>query len=899
MNNLPQKRLEVFISSAQKPEKDFDWEKLRRRIKNKLATCKYINPFIIENAPSEIPSMDFFSYQVQKSDLIVLILKGELRRGTAAEFAVAKKFKKPFLIYFIKDNEPTIDIIRLQREIAENDYCTYYGCLDPTEDIENKILSDVIENVINFYQYKHYDSAIFSEENKTVSPNATIADAIPDSPNKTFLSYFKSCYNTIYDLIGYQQLKGEVTEEISIFHNFGVRIVRWLIRGQSFYDANELAKLIDKSKEIFSNVDWLSKRWDAIKLHSDGKYEEALKSEEEALAIARNSLMPEWIINDILIDCRNFENDINNKKRTYKLGVHQQELTASSSLIYLPVSDRFLQLTYNEALREEIKINTQSHGTVTFGTNLGSCINHIVNYLFSAVLYGSHTHMILCRQVLSQILYKYGTLLNEEYMVYLSLSLFLLNGSSKEFKQILLKEWDNVYSTITVHADYLWKLTANIKENSRDTAKQVFIEYLGTYLSDAAFTEAESYLYDFSTKVYWGNAENYFDCIKGISPRLNHVKLISAIVPIIEEDRFNLGSGVTKVLFDINLKDTPDETLIRLKNALLEKMERIIKMNGEPQFIAVLVNQRPDIFSSLAELPNNGLKGIQKLYYELNLGKGNWQAVLEAVIKDASFQYEQNKSKSSFKGFVTRPFDIIAKIMDDNYTDEMAEIIKLQFFPLCTKIITEQVALPLKDDCLNSLCSVIPRFINQNIEIPEDLCNAITFCDVSDEKEIPFFNQSSHETVALRLTILQVLLGIIDKNELFPWCFEYSKKDINDRLVLAKGILSLLKKSPEESEEMNLMILSIIFQFAEDEYFGIRLTAIDCLLSILQTNYGNMAEKKLYELALDPTPAVRIHLIQACKKQSPLNKEISDKIIETLSHDANYTIRTYACSKDV
>ena len=60
-----------------------------------------------------------------------------------------------------------------------------------------------------------------------------------------------------------------------------------------------------------------------------------------------------------------------------------------------------------------------------------------------------------------------------------------------------------------------------------------------------------------------------------------------------------------------------------------------------------------------------------------------------------------------------------------------------------------------------------------------------------------------------------------------------------------------------------------------------------------------MAEKKLYELALDPTPAVRIHLIQACKKQSPLNKEISDKIIEMLSHDANYTIRTYACSKDV
>lgn len=893
MTNIPQKRLEVFISSAQNPEKDFDWEKLRRKIKDKLATCKYINPFIIEDIASEFPSSQLFTYQVQKSDIIVLLLKGELRNGTATEFAVAKKYKKPFLVYFIKENDPSINLLLLKKEIEENDYCTYCGCLDASDDIENKILSDVIENVIYYYQFKHFTSSEFTEENKSLSPTITENFSISSSPNKTSLSYFNSCYNTIYDLLGLQYFKNDKNEVHSIFHNLGTKIIKWIVTGEPFYNALEISELIEKSKELYSNIDWLSKRWEAIKMYFAGKYEEALKLEEKSLDIARRANMPEWIINDILIDCRNLENDVNHLQRKLAYGSHQQEIDASSSFIYLPVSDRFLQYTYKETIQEEIRINSQSHRTTTYGTSLGRIINNIENYLFSAILYGSYTHIVMSRQALAQVLYQYGKLYNDGGFIYLSLSLYLLNGETKEFKQILLKEWDTVYSTITVKANYLWELTNNISPISRDTSKQVFLENLGTYLSDDYFAEAELYLYEFAKKVYWGNAENYFDCIKNTSSRLDHQKLITAIIPIIDENRFHLGSGLTKVLFYLDLTDVSDDILVKLNNALTNKMQRIIKDNGDPQFIAVLVNQRPDIFSSLAELPDNGLKGIQKLYYELNLGKGNWQEVLQTVISNASTQYEKNKSKSSYTGFALRPFDIVAKVADENYKDGMESILTSQFFPLCVKILTQQVALPLKDACLNSLCSVIPRYINNNIEIPEDLRKAIASCDISNELEIPFLSHSSRKTVSLRLTILKVLLGFNEKDSLFQWCYEYSQKDINDRQVLAECILALLKKN-QEASYVDTMILSMIFQFAEDEYFGIRLTAINCFSYLMQSKYKDIAIKKLYELALDPTPAVRIHLIKICRTQPLLQEEIGKKIIETLTNDADYVIRTYA-----
>lgn len=561
MSIIPQKRLEVFISSAQNPEKDFNWEKLRRNIKDKLATCRYINPFIIEDITNEIPSTQLFTYQVQKSDIIVLLLKGELRKGTAAEFAAAKKFKKPFLIYFIKEKELSIDILKLKREIEENDYCTYCGCLESSDNIEEKIFNDLIENVIYYYQFNHFISNEYCEENRSLTPTSADFDSTPASPNKAFLSYFKSCYNNIYDLLGLQGLKNKDIGVNSIFHNLGIKIIDWLIKGDNFYSAAELDELIEKSKGLYSNIDWLSKRWDALNLCFIGKFEEALKFEEEALDLARKSNMPEWIINDILIDCRNLENDVNHLQRRFVYGNHQQELDASSSFIYLPVSDRFLQYAYKGAIQEEIKINSQSDRTTTFGTNLAEIINNIENYLFSAILYGSYTHIVMSRQALAQVLYQYGKLYNNGNFIYLSLSLYLLSGDTKNFKQILIKEWDTVYSTITAHANDLWKLTDNINLNSKDSSKQVFLENLGTYLSDDVFLKAEIYLYEFSDNIHWGNAENYFDCLKNISPRLNHSKLITAILPIIEEKRFHLGIGLTKVLFNLDIRDTSDDIL--------------------------------------------------------------------------------------------------------------------------------------------------------------------------------------------------------------------------------------------------------------------------------------------------------------------------------------------------
>ena len=57
---IPSERLRVFISSAQSDEGLFAWSDVRRKIKDKLKECIYLNPFIIEDVASVTPSNQLF-----------------------------------------------------------------------------------------------------------------------------------------------------------------------------------------------------------------------------------------------------------------------------------------------------------------------------------------------------------------------------------------------------------------------------------------------------------------------------------------------------------------------------------------------------------------------------------------------------------------------------------------------------------------------------------------------------------------------------------------------------------------------------------------------------------------------------------------------------------------------
>ena len=99
----PAERLRVFISSAENEENGFIWLERRRSICDYLNQYTFLNAFIIEDSASSSPSSKLYKRQVLKTDVYILLIKGEVRPGTYNEYRLAKKLNKPMLVYFLED----------------------------------------------------------------------------------------------------------------------------------------------------------------------------------------------------------------------------------------------------------------------------------------------------------------------------------------------------------------------------------------------------------------------------------------------------------------------------------------------------------------------------------------------------------------------------------------------------------------------------------------------------------------------------------------------------------------------------------------------------------------------------------------------------------------------------
>ena len=579
---LPSERLRVFISSAQSNEGGFAWSEVRRRIKDYLSQCVYLNPFIIEDIASSTPSTQLFQRQVERADVIVLLVKGEVRKGTATEYALASKLKKPLFVYFLEVDNPSLDVTKLKKDIQSNDRCTYHP-VSSFDNIEHCIRNDVIEDVIRTFQDKYYSSIVDETDTGFLPPENLSEGRIP---SKNDIAQFENAIDFLSDFLGIRRLKNKNDEHKE--NSFGYKLLNWIVNGDYQLKDEELATFIEESAGMFSGADWLYKRWDAIKYYHFGEIDKALDAEVSALKCAKTAKEPSWIINNILIDCRNLEAEIGNRDRTFTFGKHQEELSNQKFLVCLPVLDRYLNEIYEQIDKDEFRVKTATPNTELIGTGISTALKNYTNYVFSAAIYGSNTHLILARIILSQIMRSYSEITDNSEFAFIALKELLLVGDVKNYKLYINNAWNEIYSAVTASADNLWKLTEQAPIVKGDSIKLAVIETLGQYFTDTVFEEVESFLFNFSDSVYWGNAERYFETILAVLFRMKPRLVLKAIIPIISDKRYQLGSKLSRILMYLEYSDIEKQTLIDLKDVLIVRLPDIIRNNGDPQLIAVL-----------------------------------------------------------------------------------------------------------------------------------------------------------------------------------------------------------------------------------------------------------------------------------------------------------------------
>lgn len=883
----PATRLNVFISSAQRDENGFKWSEIRRQVKEHLEKCPYVIPFIIDAVASEISSTQLFQYAVLKADIVVMLIKGEVRPGTSTEFATATKHKKPLLVYFLKDDNPSLGVTQLRKAVEEEDYCTYRD-MDTFNHIAEIVRNDVLANVIRYYQYDHFTKGeidMSAVEVSTVTEES--ASSKHGTPTKTSIALFSSSYAHIFKLLGIES-KSETDGTESPLHTFGIAALEWLVAGIPFDCNLEILNFIRSLEDLYDNTDWLLKRWDAIRFGVSGDTKKALEAEMEALRLAKAENLPQWIISNILIDCKNIENELHNQNGEWVTDSEiQKELRDLETIVYLPVLDRYLTNIYNTLAEEEFKYQTASPNTIFFGTNFGTVINNVENYFFTAVLYGSYTHMLITREILARVLYKYYELTPKRPLLLDCIKILVIDGAAEQFEKTIDCKWDEAYAEIVSHADEIWSLTDVAAPSRKVSIKQSVITKLGLYLTDSQFEKVQAFLEDLAPMVYWGTSQKYFESINQNMCRLSCAKVMQMLTGIIREERFHIGRKLGNIILQIKLDNVDIETQKAFCDALKEKISFIVKNGGTPQIIASLASQNPEIFSVLSKIPENGLIGVEETFYDINMGKGNWNDVLTHEIKIARKQFEANNGPEKYTHFAELPYATIKMVIREHYTSSMDAVIEQQFFPLCVDVLNSQAVAKVKNDCLDCLCDILVFKTTLKNKMPQELSDAIAAIEVA--KARTFLNESKG-AFACRALIVKIISGHADKEELLEWCVGYSKKETNERRALAECIEQFIVQGLPTGQ-IDATILSIVMQCFEDEYYVVRRRACNCLALLLDTKYRDLAERKLCEAAIDPSHYVRSQVLNLCKSEKIKIPEIYDKLFNILANDANYAIR--------
>lgn len=894
-----EEKLKVFVSSAIAPEnasnlqESFNWTSFRKKVKESLNKCKYIQAFTIEDRASTMKSNDFMVANVDSSDIVVLLIKNEFRTGTVVEYTRCRSTSKPLLVFFFGDETENDEVTKLRKELDKSDYCTYRN-LSNFENAETIIANDVIQDVIFYYHHNHHP---VSESQHIDIEGISIRSAFDNDsyiPTKSILSQFKSSYDTIYKYIGMSNFPNKNDkDDKSSLHIIGEQIINWVINGEEFLTLEVKKSLIKTVAEIYTNTGWYSKRLDAIDCFINNNMVGAYLSEKEALNLAEEAKISDWIITDILIDLRNLQYLCPKDQINFESEDFQKRLDDLKSIVHVPVLDRYLENTYETLLREEIKRSTASFGTTFYGSSFNEIIAGVENYLFTSILYGSYTHLTLTRKVFATIFYRTGKLYNSAELLYSSVKMYLFDGQYKEFIRLSNLEWNTISNITILNADELWHQANNMQEKSKNIICIGAIHRVGLYMNEHSFRDAESFLFRLSESLPWNISNDYIDCLFNISCRMDQKKLVQILIKIIEHNNYINANHLTELICSINFEEVEDEYLYNLCDVLKKNIPKMIERNGNPQFLAVLFNAKPEIFSVLETLPDNGLSGLQKQLYDLNTNKGNWNAVLVTEIQSAKKQFEANRQKGVYHGFGTNPYSLISKAFDHNPSSEIISTITELFFPLCIEILSNECNLETKDQCAECLCIVISYYKKNKLTIPCELIDCIGKSTLENASVFPIATRSL-EGLQCRLLSLKIILGINGKDELIQWCFSYSKKDASERHALVKCVQAYLQFSDDVNTTVDSLIVSIVFQCCDDRDVFIRSIACECLWYILNSSYSKQAEERIKQMVTDPAPAIRSCILSICEENNTKHKDLINWIALCLINDANYRIRVQA-----
>lgn len=872
-------RIEVFVSSSMSDEGDFSWQQLRDELNRALLKSDIFKPFAIESHASIEPSSSYYLNRLVQSDIVIGIIRSELRPGTSKELYRAIQLRKPLILVKL-EGETSSDIESLFRYVREMDACTYVEL--PSDSGLVSYLMDQLNNVmVDLFHNRRFEI----EDGKP----AVFADIAPISIPEDVLDAFGASVALISKKFKYHAEWLERKSDNPHLFFLGEKAVEWLLYGTLFSVGAFKAGILEIMKDSGIPRDTLSLRLDALDASIEGRYSRCY----ELLQLACDSIESKdcWAYGNCLIDKRTVAGMLSE----YGFGTQwsiQKQIDALSAPAYIPLALKFEEEVGTAVLnasREARAVNPYT--TIRHDASLASVMSNISCLLFSSILCGSISSALYSRSLLANSLIDYSSIYNRPELELEGIKLLVLQGDAKGFENRFAYKSDGLRSYLPSCAEELWHLTTLTAQAYRPSMISVVIKECAPYFSDDTICDAWNTL---------NVADDFRQCeskwikaIGMIKMRVDEKSLVSLLCQVVDQHLYTVASDVSNVIGGMDLDKIDKELVDQLGSSLKSNSDELLKYNFSAGVFGCV--EKRCGFSILSEEQVGHLSTVERGCYLDN--KSPACNAETACIDELRRQFDSNNRSDFHSGFSIRPSSLLCRSLDDvpseSFNASLAGVLEH-----CLKGLPTYQGSPCSaGEAMSVLNKFVCRCVRDGKALPVGWTDLIS--ELPDEwPEDPVFREPiSMDSCAwsVRCLALKVATGFATDIEFLTFGIKFDALTAAGQRAFLE-VLEQLIVCNAICDQYRGVVSAICSSVMLSEDSAVR----ELLLDSVAAGYRRWEASSFSDLAFqslhDVSPNVAFKLVRLCKEGKFDDATLEQKLLGELSSDSNWFIRWHVAN---
>lgn len=412
MINVPNK-VKVFISSKCDNAEDIKNGKnkygiVRKALKLLLEETGLCIVYAFEEGTaSSFNVVNSYMDPLADADLVIVIVDNEdgITNATMTEIGRVKAINKKCIYIFCDERKK--DITELQVELQSSVTNPRFAVVHEFSDIAKETYSAVINDVMNIYLSYCRGRLNFGEERKTDSANdleSNMSIEVADTTDvtKEFISGFS--YSKYIVKKEADMALGTISASEEYDENCA-KLLQVILGIEK--NLPEFGKIKSNIKALFKgNIQKLVLlRYEAVECYFSGKVSECIEKLTECIEFCDTCKnIPKWMKNDVAIDLRNMQLEIDLEKDVICFNsAGQQILDEDKEPLYYPVLDRIISDYRESIVNYQLRSYMQSPYTVNLG-GIDYVIDKACDSFVVAYCYGSITQMLMLKNRLYEYL---------------------------------------------------------------------------------------------------------------------------------------------------------------------------------------------------------------------------------------------------------------------------------------------------------------------------------------------------------------------------------------------------------------------------------------------------------------------------------------------------------------